>query len=146
MHDAVRPGPAKVVGDEWRIDEVGERADAIEIALVERGVAEEVQPDAVKDDRVPRTDPIELLPCGRALVEEVLADDLEVVDLRPVLEEMAVMRDSEAEPRRISPELLQSVPASCGPAPKISIVFGNAVRVFRCSATRLTSAREYLRK
>jgi hypothetical protein len=42
------------------------------------------------------------LPGQKGITEKVLADDLEVADVGPVLEEVAIVRDPKAQPERVS--------------------------------------------
>ena len=61
MAHAVRARPAEVIGDERRVDGVGEIAERVEIRFVERGVPEQIQADPVKHDRKARADTLESL-------------------------------------------------------------------------------------
>ena len=98
--DAVRAGPAQVVGDEGGIERVGQARECVEVALVERGVTEEIHAHAVEHDGHARTDAFETLPRRGRAPEEVLADDLDVADERVGGEDRFVVRQPQAETER----------------------------------------------
>lgn len=102
VRQAPGAGPAKVVGDEGRVEVIGEPAQRVEVGLVEGRVPEEVHPHAVKHDGVSGAHRVEACPRHRGGVEEVFADDLEVVHRGPVREEVRVMRRAQAEPECVA--------------------------------------------
>jgi len=71
-----------VIGDEWRIDVVGQPTEGVEIRRVERRGSEQIQPDPVQHDGIAGAHAREPLPRRARGVEEVLADDLETRDRR----------------------------------------------------------------
>ena len=117
VRDPVRAGPAEVVGDEGRVDAVGEATERIEVGLVERGVPEEVETHPVQHDGVARSHRVEARTRRERRAEEVLADDLEVPDLGPVLEEPGVVRNPEAEPEGVARDRSGGHLATLAPRP-----------------------------
>ena len=95
-------GPAEVIGDEGRVDAVGEAAQRVEVALVEGRVPEQVQAHAMEHHGIPRAHRVEALPRRQRAGHEVLADDLEVVDRGPVREEVGVVRAPQPEAQRVA--------------------------------------------
>ncbi len=96
--------PAEMIGNERSIHLVREPAELVQVRFVERRRSEQVQPDAVQHDGVSRPHARELLPRRKRRPEEILADDLEVADIRPMLEQVPVVRKAEPEPDGVSGE------------------------------------------
>lgn len=101
MRHAMRSRPAEMIGS---VDLVREPAELVQVSLVQRRLSQQVQPHAVQDDGVSRPHARELLPRRKRRPEEVLADDLEIADVGPMLEEVPVMREPEPEPEGVGGE------------------------------------------
>ena len=101
MTDPMRASPTKVVGHERRIDLVRETTHCIEIRLVERSMAEQVEPDAMQHDRITRPHALEVLPRSRCGTEEILGDHLEVIDGRRMRQHVFVVRNAKPQSKGI---------------------------------------------
>jgi hypothetical protein len=89
---AVHTGPAQMIGDPLRLRALGELVEPVEIILVEWRGRRDRQRDAMHHHRIALDDFVEHRQRLSAGDHVVLGNDLEPVDVRIALEDVAVMR------------------------------------------------------
>src|SRR5438046_2547838 len=104
VREPVRTCPTQMVGDERSVDQLRQCRQAIQVLAGRWLRTEQVQSNAMQHDRVTFAYAIQVVARSLGLIQEVFADQLEIIELRPRLTQLPVVAGSKSEPERIASE------------------------------------------